>query len=150
MWGYYLRGGGGGYGALDFHAFRCDLLECDSSERRDEVHRRSVPVLHRPPCFSGEGGVSAHKYLNILSHCLFPLYPVLIQRLPNILSQPSDSPLIPPGLPPRGDSLVNESPRLCQYPRVVVRCLFVRLWNGAPQLEEDLVCPRPCLMSGQS
>ena len=33
MWAYSLLGGGG-YGTVEFHAIRRDLLECDLSGRR--------------------------------------------------------------------------------------------------------------------
>ena len=140
MWVYSIRGGWGwGYGTVEFHA-------CG---RWGVVHRHSVPPPHNHPCFAGKGGVSDQQSLHILSfrHC--PQSPFLIQRRPNSLSHPSESPLVPPWFLPCGDSLVDGYPHIRQCPQVVARCPFVWLWKGAPQLSEDLVRPRPCLKYGQ-
>ena len=147
MWGYFLPGG---YGAVYFHALRHDPLECDSGGRRIGVRHCSVPSPHHSTCFAGEGEVSAHKSLHILSRCRIPPSPVLLQRRPNGSSQTFESPLIPPRFLPCRDSLISNSPRPQLYPLVVARCPFVRLRNGTPQLSKDLFCPRPCLTTGWS
>ena len=146
MWGYYLLGGE--YGAVDFHVLCHDPLKCDSSGRRGVVHKRSIPTPHTNPCFAGEGEVSDQQSIHILSRSCRLSSPVLLQLRLNELSQPSESPLIPYWFLPCGDSLVDESPCLHQYPRVVMRQPFVRLRNSAPQLIKYFDCLRPRLTDG--
>ena len=57
--------------------------------------------------------------------------------------------MAPPGSPPRGEFLVDESPRILLDPRVVTRRMFVWIRHGVPQIRKDLVRPRPCLTSWQ-
>ena len=141
MWRYSLTGG---FSASEFRALFRDPLECDSSRRRVVVHRRSVPPLHPPSYFVLWGGVPAQQSIRIISHQRRPPSPVLLQCRPNGTSQTSDSPLVSPWFPPCRYSLVDDSPRLCQYPQVAARRPFFRLRYGAPQLSEDIfrLCPR--------
>ena len=134
---------------VQFHAHCRDLLECDLSGRQVMVHRHFVRALYPPLFFVGEEGFSTQKFLHILSCHLCPPYLVLFQRRPNSTSQTYDPPLIPPGLLPHRDSLINKSLHLRRYPRVVARHLFVCIQNAAPQLSEDLVHLCPCLLSRQ-
>ena len=148
MWGCSITGGG--YGAVEFHALHRDPLKCDSSGQWGMVHWHSVPSPHPTPYSSGEEGVHVHKLLHILYRRLRLPLPFLIQLLPNIPYQPYEPPLILPGFLPRGDPLVDKSPRLLRYPRVVACRPFVWIWNGTPQLVKDCVRPRNFLTSRQS
>ena len=141
---------GGGYGTVYFQPLRCYPIYSDSCGHQGVVHRRSVPSPYPPPSFSGEGRASGPQPLYILPCRLCPTLPVLLQGFPYCISQPHDPSLISPMFSPRGDSLVDNSPRCLRNPRIVARRPFVRIWYSAPQLQEDLVRPRPCLMSGRT
>ena len=142
--------GGGGYDTVEFHVLHRNPLECDSSGRRDMIHRCSVPYPHPPPCLVGEGGFTGQNPLYIFARFLHPLPLFLLQRRPNCLSQPLYPCMAPPGFLPREDSLVDESPCLLQDPLVVAHGLFFWLRHSAPQLVEDLIQPCPLLTSGKS
>ena len=75
--------GGEGYGVVELHALIRDPLECDSSEERVMLHRRSVPSPHNPPCFTGEGGVTGQDPPHFFAQCLHLPPPVLLQFRPN-------------------------------------------------------------------
>ena len=100
------------YGAVEFHTLCCDPLECNSRRQRSVIHCRSVPPPHPPPYFVGEGGIPSNQYFQVLYRRYHPLSPVLLQCCLIGTSHISESLLFLSWLPPCGDSLVNESPRL--------------------------------------
>ena len=111
------------------------------------VHCRSVPAPHLPTSFSGEGGVSGQKPLYIIPCRIRPPSPFIFQFRPYCPSHLPNKRLIYPRFSPRGDCLVDESPRHLRNPRVVARRPFFLIRDIAPQLHEDIFHPRPRLTS---
>ena len=59
MWVYSILWGG--YGGVELHTLRRDLLKCDLSGRQGVNHRRSVTPPHPPPLFSREVGLLKYE-----------------------------------------------------------------------------------------
>ena len=102
----------------------CDPLDGYLVGRRRAVSLGLVAPLHIVPCFLVEGMVRLKEWLDLAASLFWLLLLVHLQARFNLTDEAPDESLGARSISSHGDSCVDETPRVCQYP-CVIPCLLL-------------------------